>query len=447
MNEIIYPTVDLYLYQLRSGLGDSEADIAKNRQKFLSILPEKLQEKLAQTPPETESNYQELLPSDEVFDFKTEINNYQLEGYYYPVLLTDTYGLLYDCSVDEQDQPQKLSCLHYLKEKAPINQGDLGQTWSISGIIPPSFSGQTEDLAKEIYLNFYQEEEEKLTREWLRHQRLKFSDAEVFEVSQPLENGHKLTQNRHILIFLYPNRNSFNKAAQFYNDWLKIWCFRNKVIFAYQQTKLIKKELEQGFQIIKSTIPVVKEKTDLNSLQELLKNNLETFSNYVINLKSLEVQQQTIDINLQNYQTYCKHLRDTAQTMGDSHLDLKALEHFTATFEQTYQIQVKKDYESLKPGLEILSHLTETIRAIVETEQAKGEKRLEHIVESVGVGLGAAAIVSAAVQNPVGEIIKFENPPKPLTEANWHILFIVIVSVIFGSLSSLLTWLFVRRKS
>ena len=241
MNEIIYPTVDLYLYQLRSGLGDSEADIAKNRQKFLSILPEKLQEKLAQTPPETESNYQELLPSDEVFDFKTEINNYQLEGYYYPVLLTDTYGLLYDCSVDEQDQPQKLSCLHYLKEKAPINQGDLGQTWSISGIIPPSFSGQTEDLAKEIYLNFYQEEEEKLTREWLRHQRLKFSDAEVFEVSQPLENGHKLTQNRHILIFLYPNRNSFNKAAQFYNDWLKIWCFRNKVIFAYQQTKLIAK--------------------------------------------------------------------------------------------------------------------------------------------------------------------------------------------------------------
>ena len=446
MNEIIYPTVDLYLYQLRSGLGDSKEEIAKRRQKFFSILPDKLQEKLAHTPTEIETNYQTLLPPGEVFNFKTELNNYQLAGYYYPVLLEDTYGLLYDCSVNEQDQPQKLSCLRYLKEKAPVNQGNLGQTWSISAIIPDNFSGKTEELAKEIYLNFWQEEEPKLTREWSRRKQFKFSGAEIFEVSQPPENWHNLQQNRHLLIFLYRDRNSFENGAYFYDNWLKIWCCRNKIIFTYQQCQFIKKELEKGFQNIRNTIPFVQQKTDLNNLQELLKDNLETFHNYVINLKSLEVQQQTININLDNYQAYCESLSKAAQKMRDPDHDLQALNYFTTIVREKYQKQVKKDYESLKPGLEILSHLTETIRAIVETEQAKGEKRLEHIVESVGVGLGAAAIVSAAVQNPVEKIIKIENPQKPLTEAGWHILFIVIVSVLFGSLSSLLTWLFVRRK-
>ncbi|MGB3691895.1 MAG: hypothetical protein WA865_09210 [Spirulinaceae cyanobacterium] len=58
----------------------------------------------------------------------------------------------------------------------------------------------------------------------------------------------------------------------------------------------------------------------------------------------------------------------------------------------------------------------------------------------MGVGLGGAAIVSAAVQNPVEEIIK--NPEYPLREAGWQIVFIVVVSAFFGYLFGLLTWLY-----
>ncbi|MGB5971634.1 MAG: hypothetical protein WBG70_25240 [Spirulinaceae cyanobacterium] len=73
-------------------------------------------------------------------------------------------------------------------------------------------------------------------------------------------------------------------------------------------------------------------------------------------------------------------------------------------------------------------------------ELTNTKKRLEHLIESVGVGLGGAAIVSAAVQNPVEEIIK--NPEYPLREAGWQIVFIVVVSAFFGYLFGLLTWLY-----
>ncbi len=444
MNEIIYPSIDLFLYQISSGLGDSKEKISQNRQQFLTILPDKSKEQLLEIYSteeiSAENKYQELL-KDEIFPFRTEINNYQLEGYYYPVLLKDTYGLLYNCSVDEKDQPQKLSCLRYLKEKAPVNQNHVGQTWFVSGMITPDFSGKTEELAKEIYINFWQgEEEEKLTREWFRHKRLKFSDAEVFEVWQPPQKWDDINQNRHILIFLYRDRSFLKKVPYFQQNWLELWCYRNKTIFTYQQSQLTKKELEKGFKTIQDTIPIVQQKTDLNSLQKVLKNNLETFSKYTINLNFLEIRRQTINTNLLNYQEYCKYLSKAAQQMGDTHHDLQALNDFAITVKEKYQKQVNKDYESLKPGLEILSHLTETIRAIVETEQAQGEKRLEHLVASVGIGLGTAAIVSAAVQNPVEEIVKY--PENPLTEAGWQILFIIIVSAVFGCLFSWLTWLF-----
>lgn len=42
MKELIYPTLDLFLYQFRNGLGDSDEQIKKNHEDFWQNLPDKI---------------------------------------------------------------------------------------------------------------------------------------------------------------------------------------------------------------------------------------------------------------------------------------------------------------------------------------------------------------------------------------------------------------------
>lgn len=95
MTDLIYPNLFLFLYDLREGLGESADELDKNRKLFAGKLPESLRDALFQLDIAVETEYRELLPKQiEKFPDRDK----PFEGYYYPVRLNDTYGLLLACS-------------------------------------------------------------------------------------------------------------------------------------------------------------------------------------------------------------------------------------------------------------------------------------------------------------------------------------------------------------
>lgn len=188
---------------------------------------------------------------------------------------------------------------------------------------------------------------------------------------------------------------------------------------------------------------------------------MEAFSDYVINLNYLEIQSSTLEVNLHNYQEYLNHIKSYITTnnikFGDT--DLNFLEDFSNLVQHKYQIQTKKDYESLFPGIAILENLLNTIRGIVEIEQAERDRRIEiqntnfqNAVAVVGVGVGTASVIVSAVSPFVESMTQLpskdaNNRPLPANAwLNFGIVF--IISIFIGALLGWFTlvWLQSRRK-
>lgn len=97
MSDLIYPTLDLFLYALKTSLNTTDAEIQKNKVAFLGQLPPDTQFH----DPDIETEYLELTHPTQI-DLIS--NNKTLGGYYYPVRLNDTYGLQIDCSINNQNE-------------------------------------------------------------------------------------------------------------------------------------------------------------------------------------------------------------------------------------------------------------------------------------------------------------------------------------------------------
>ncbi len=108
-NKLIYPTLDLFIYDLREGLGDSINGIALKRQRFWKkVYPQpnkKLLGKLAKRE-NPAADYVELFP-----DEKNNTKNFELpyDGHYFAVQSGDIYAIRVNCSgkyaVPEKQQP------------------------------------------------------------------------------------------------------------------------------------------------------------------------------------------------------------------------------------------------------------------------------------------------------------------------------------------------------
>jgi hypothetical protein len=140
-NWLIYPTVDLFVYDLADGIGQNEDKISQNRELFLQkIYGDNIsalqREQLKQAETET-SDYIELLKNPNTAKFEPP-----LDGYAYPIKLGDTYVAQFDLSGKiESDKEntfklKEIDCLEWLKQQviSRVNSpATIGQSWFISG--------------------------------------------------------------------------------------------------------------------------------------------------------------------------------------------------------------------------------------------------------------------------------------------------------------------------
>jgi hypothetical protein len=502
MSDLIYPNLFLFLYDLRSGLGENPEALAKNQALFAAKFPEHLRSSLFNHDTAFETEYSELIANQyETFPDTDK----PLEGYSYPVRLNDIYSLLIACSFPQDTTPHPTNCIAQLKtkieEKLNNSPPTLGQTWLIfAQLANPNSHPKTiaQTCCQSLNLNVDWKRDVQgqgrlfggtLFELW--HYQLQIPKLQPDIPAAP--TLEQIQQSQHIIIALFPDAKAAQKAATLQFNWLRLFSYRHKILWAYAQSRYLKQQLEENFTQIKHVSALDLQKVNLKELRQSVINAQNNLSNYTINLNYFAYQIRTLEINLLNYNTrlntITNHLVETQAQMGEDTIktvipepivnwmqssknrssdpdtdpsylftqlgslqnpsDLKFLEQFSENQANKYLLQLQKDYENLSPGISLLENFINSSRTITEIDQAQRDRTFQNTVAIVGVGLAAGSMVVSL--NKLGE-----GKNDPVRSVLTHSLKIqppwlepaipLVYSLSTAILAALLTWLVIRLK-
>ncbi|PSB41641.1 hypothetical protein C7B80_30090 [Cyanosarcina cf. burmensis CCALA 770] len=424
-DRIIYPSLDLFLYDLKDGLGQDEARISQNSQNFARKVYGDLDDNsFGQKHAQIQQYVNIDAASIELLETRFQKFEPPLDGYYYPLQLGDTYALQVNYSGkldangkpndDERDIDDKpfLNLKQEITRRISQQTGTIGQTWLVWGkLTEQKTDAEIKNIAQSCYSQIVS------NHKWEKDLIGKGSlgDGTVFELWNCPEDlavtgkefWNKFGQeNQHVLVWLFPTELSPEQMRQqvrtVYQDLMRLWQYRHKVVWAYYQSRsqksLLKKEyIEIQPSILQaSQLPKLVE-TDslkLSQLQKTLTTNLINLSDYSIVLNRLDILRSTIEVNLENYKF---RFAEMETKYPDS--DLTFLKKFNESeiHAKKYQQQLAVDYSSFSPGLTLLQNLNSTIQGIIDLEQTKSDRNLNTTIALAGVGLATSQIASAVI--------------------------------------------------
>jgi len=433
MSELVYPTLDLFLYDLKEALNTTDEVTRNSQEIFLKKLPKDVQI----IDRDIEKEYLEIIyPPTKDFEPDRE-----LEGYYYPVRLNDTYGLQINCSVKNQNEPRPVKEFTHLKSEIQRRLNEqpitLGQAWIISGWVPENSNQNPKEIAQDCYKYFTKD------GNWQRDFQGEdtFCGGKIFQLWQPQNDltdsiNNLYLENIPILIAIYPNSENAQKAANFYPDWMGLFSYVSKINWAYAQSRLIKKNIFGYYKKVESDRQkfslynhqsIGHQLTDSKQSLDRIQQDIKQYSS---DLLGLAFQKQIIDINLTNYQTRLEIIRQKL----DANSKLEFLDKFVDLVNKKYMVQIDKDSENMQLGFRLLEDNINTVRSRIELAKAERDRNFQEFVAVVGAGIAGVSFAPADKNcEPIfGKASLFCKTP---------VLFSILVFVIVAGL----TWL-IRRK-
>lgn len=436
--------VDLYLYDLAYGLDTNKEDQGKLLQSFCKKFPEHTK-LLLKNQPEPKEDYVELLADKRYEEFTYKINNNDYEGYYYPVQLTDTFALRIYLDGKEMPGSYSLAELPSITEelikRVDDQSGNLGHTWLIRCQIAPT--DDYADIAQKIYRLLYPKSEGELPANFVS----KFAGGTLWElnglspnINVKLEPKSLLDKNSHVWVWIYRNSSCSNQYVKITDSWLRLFCYRHKILWSYGKSLALKKTLKDQFKEIQEyvhnfgrneakTEKTAQDQTNKLALTELSKKidrGNELFAVYTYNLSNLELQEQTIETNLYNYKTRWEIVeQELINFSGDSDLNT-ALGYFHNYATNKFLRQINKDTKNLAIGLKMLETAVNLIRANVEVIRAERDRIFQTSIGVIGTGLAFGSIVAGLsgqfphVITPV-EIVGTTNLTEYKEKATWPV--------------------------
>jgi hypothetical protein len=106
------------------------------------------------------------------------------------------------------------------------------------------------------------------------------------------------------------------------------------------------------------------------------------------------------------------------------------------------QEQIQTDINYLTPGQELFGQFVDTIRGIVEIEQAKSDRSLETTVQILGIGFGGGAIFSGIITT---HIDKINSPLLPKNYFSASLILSIIATLGWTLLVWLVIWITKRK--
>ncbi|RCJ21663.1 hypothetical protein A6S26_23080 [Nostoc sp. ATCC 43529] len=355
------------------------------------------------------------------------LGGFKINAKLQPFLFKNTY--IADLSL--LPEPRNISInvqqLQYFKPSCLLPskiQGSLGQTLLIYGEVEPYKN--CEALAKEFSSALV--EGTNLKPVLTNQGKLFGSFLFEYQAPDPDEPDNPAKQC-HILIVL---NNSYSPTVELFGkayDWLtNLFCSYHKILFEYHKAEQRYQEAIEVYSYLENTIQkfngLAKEsKNRLPELKKLLAEIPQKSLDYTRCLQDLETDYTTISTNITNY----KICLDNITAIGSANntqpwqdfLSKIGLDKIIAIDEanspqcwrdflnkdcKKYQEQIQINIKYLVPGQEIFRQTVETIRGVVEIQQAESDRSLERTIQVLGVGFGGGAIISGIATEHIKEV-------------------------------------------
>jgi hypothetical protein len=280
---------------------------------------------------------------------------------------------------------------------------------------------------------------------YLGEGKLLSSPIFAYETYQNL--AENTAESCQIIIWLdcHPDNSKLEADAKYYHPLINLLCCRSKIQFSYHQartsyreTKALYRELEQQAQELNNLPQDISER--LTSLKKsLLQTQPKSFT-YASYLRDIQDQRTTIITNFKNYTISLENMQ---QIEGEN--DLFFCQTFSNKRSQ-FLAQIHTDLNYLTPGKILFGQYIETVRGIVEIEQAEinhheqeANQDLQDHIQAVGVGIAAGAIMASS-SGLITQPWSLPSRDRPLLPPHPFIIALVI-----SCLCSVGAWLLAKK--
>ncbi|MGK7881471.1 MAG: hypothetical protein AB4060_15440 [Crocosphaera sp.] len=456
MAEIIYsPEINLFAFHLfRTPQLDGEEDLNGTLlwDKFHQVIFDKfyIDKKLNLKDPKPNNQRFELLNSSDIsLPINTKIEHqgelWELEGFVYPLQLYDSYGLGFSLGFPEP-KPQELKATNtsILEEFNPDScllpdsiNSDLGQTLIITAWLDKQQQQldhkSLKNLSDECLRAFVPKEKRPLF-----HREGDLFGSPIFEYGLIRSEGIY----RHVLVWLFKSPETYDKFYDAYNSLLDLFFYRSKVIREFQNSRDTYKVIYQEFEAIEQSVGEIfrglSSENILNSQDlRLLKNKLKELTKksveYTKLLRDLEFRRNSIFIHSDNYNTKLQIIREELELSEPEALAF--LEQFSNEYCQTFQAQIQADLSYFVQGTSLLERAIDSIRGIVEIDQAERDRQLQSSISSAG----AAITVGGIIASSSGQVTQ-QNPISLSGEKVHPFTWFVLLSILAAFISGVIGW-------
>ncbi|MEB3831055.1 hypothetical protein [Phormidium sp. CCY1219] len=444
-------TLSLYgfTYTLKQGLGVKAETTTPHYESFLHNLVQLIGDEFKTSfSQETERKFCQV---DEVkvaqLPFTGRREQHTLEGEYRRWSEEDSWVLVFNAyTIASYDKGEAIAFLKCMQEflQPPEKLQTIGHSLVLSAVLESGTEGEIKEFAKLAYQHLID------NRGWKQEKEGVLWDGKIWQFwrSQP-QQWQKIEPNSHLTLVFYRDRAQLDAGAKLLvNYWRPLWLSRDKILWAYRNSRQLKSTLVGDYNTLNFAHPL----SELNLTE--LTEAIETQFRFKQGLNSVEINQTTIEIHLNNYDNYRETLIQNAQVNGPVKLDYLA--EFSQQVQQTYLPQLQKDANSLRRCWDDIARLADTINSLLEIRQAHRDRTFQAVVGIFGIGLGTGGMVASASSNYVEDIKGISIGDTALDEMpftrGWSDLhFVLGLSVFSGTLAGVVTlfiilaWRFFRR--
>ncbi|MGH1397333.1 MAG: hypothetical protein ACRAVC_25350 [Trichormus sp.] len=358
-----------------------------------------------------------------------------------PFLLNDTYAADLTLFAESPSIPIDTPQLQHFKPSSLLPshiQASLGQTLWIYGEVDPNENCDV--LAEKLAIALVAGTN--LNPEPTKKGELFGSLLFEYQALDPNEPENPAKQC-HILILINKSQAATGTLAEAAYNWLlNLLCSYHKILYIYQlarqryrEARIIYSELENKIQEFNSLISA--NQIQLSSLKSLMGTIPKKSFDYARCLQDLQTHHTSIITNINNY----KICLEKIQSINNGNSP-QFWQDFINKDCEKWQQQIQTDINYLIPGQELFVQLVDTIRGVVETQQAESDRSLERTVQVLGIAFGGGAIVSGVVTQHIDKPfapINFKYPVHPLVSS---LLWSCLATACFW----LIAWWVTKRK-
>ena len=420
----------------------------------------------------------ESLTTSGIIEFnQIKKDQFSLKGTIQPFRFNDTYAVDLTLFSEPLSTSIDTTNLTYfeLNHLLPNSiQGSLGQTIWLYGEAEATDDKQCEEIAK-LCANKLLTDKYKLVP---RHQGKLFKSHifqyELINLTEP-QNPAK---NCQILISINNHQADTIELVGKISDWIiHFLCCRHKILYIYQKAEQANQTARKQYVQIEQKIDefsqaIANSETRLETFKEMLNSIPIDSLNYSRSLRDLKALSTSLSTNIKNYKTCLINIL----TPEDQ---VKFWQEFGDRTCKQYQTQIEINLNYLSPGQDLLEQLINTIRGLVEIEQAeidqenaealrkneieqaeidqakaevlrkneeaeaKRDKSLERTISTFGVGLGAGGIASSITSAYIEKPLTLSYLEKSLSVPPFILAFLLSVGI--AAIAGFMAWVITKK--